>query len=147
MRDYDDIVVSEKIPKGTEYVSSSEGGVYENGVITWNIEKIEYSQSKTLTYTVNVTAKAGESIVSNGGMVGNIPSNSITTAIGRRELTDAETQGLKNIGNGSHRELEKYGVDTDFAENIYIHSNVNNGFGIVAGINSDVHMMDIVPGK
>ena len=40
-------------------------------------------------------------------------------------------------------ELYRITSDDDFAENIYIHSNVNNGFGIVAGINSDVHMMDM----
>ncbi|MBQ2325101.1 MAG: DUF11 domain-containing protein, partial [Clostridia bacterium] len=118
-RSYDNIVVTEKIPEGTEYVSSSEGGVYENGVITWNIEKIKYSRSETLSYTVRVLARAGESIVSDGGMVGNIPSNSIKTAVGRRSLTDAEKEILKNIGNGSGDDLGKYGVDTDFAENIY----------------------------
>ena len=44
-------------------------------------------------------------------------------------------------------ELYRITSDDDFAENIYIHSNVANGLGIVAGINSDVHMMDITPGK
>ena len=43
----------------------------------------------------------------------------ITTAVGRRNLTDAEKEILKNIGNSSSKDLEKYGVDTDFAENIY----------------------------
>ena len=50
-------------------------------------------------------------------------------------------------GNLKSFELYRITSDDDFAENIYIHSNVNNGFGIVAGINSDVHMMDITPGK
>ena len=44
-------------------------------------------------------------------------------------------------------ELYRITSDDDFAENIYIHSNVANGLGIVAGLNSDVHMMDITPGK
>lgn len=116
---YLNVVVTERIPEGTEYVSSSEGGVYENGVITWNIEEIKYSRTETLTYTVKVTAKAGESIVSDGGMVGNIPSNSITTAVGRRRLSDSEKEILVNIGSGSSTDLEKYGIDTDFAENLY----------------------------
>ena len=33
--------------------------------------------------------------------------------------------------------------DDDFAESIYIHSNVNNGFGIIGAVNSDVHIMDL----
>ena len=33
--------------------------------------------------------------------------------------------------------------DDDFAESIYIHSNVDNGFGIIGAVNSDVHMMDL----
>ena len=34
-------------------------------------------------------------------------------------------------------------LDDDFAESIYIHSNVDNGFGIIGAVNSDVHMMDL----
>ena len=34
-------------------------------------------------------------------------------------------------------------ADDDFAESIYIHSNVNNGFGIIGAVNSDVHLMDM----
>lgn len=55
---------------------------------------------------------------------------------------------LQTLTPDYYRYLKSFEVyritsDDDFAENIYIHSNVNNGFGIVAGINSDVHMMDM----
>lgn len=32
--------------------------------------------------------------------------------------------------------------DDDFAESIYIHSNVDHGFGIFAGVNSDIHIIE-----
>ena len=47
-------------------------------------------------------------------MVDKIPSNSITNKIGNAKLSEEEKTALKGIEN-----LESYGTDTDFAENIY----------------------------
>ena len=71
--DLKDIVVSDTIPEGSEFVSASDGGSYEDGVVTWNIANLDVGKQKKLyvvlkypsvtfttssTVTNNVTADA-----------------------------------------------------------------------------------------
>ena len=109
---YKGIDVTEKIPAGCEFVESD--GEFENGVITWNLGDIKPGETAEVSYTVKVTAEVGEKIVSDGGMVENIPSNRIENTVGAEKLSDSEKEALLKIES-----LNSFGGDTDFAENIY----------------------------
>ncbi|MCH7396490.1 gliding motility-associated C-terminal domain-containing protein [Belliella sp. DSM 107340] len=37
----ENFVVTDEIPEGTEFVSASNGGVFENGIVTWNLDNLE----------------------------------------------------------------------------------------------------------
>lgn len=124
--EYKDLVVTEKIPAGTTYVegSATEGGIYKDGVITWTLN-IPAGGVKNLTYKVTVTAKQGEEIVSTGGFVDRIPSNTIVNPVGGKKLSQAAQDGFKKFGQtDASKWRESYNIstlapDTDFAERIY----------------------------
>lgn len=119
--DYENLAVTEKIPEGCEYVkdSASEGGTYKNGVIKWDIEKIAPGECATLSYRVKVNKRYGDVIVSDGGMVDNIPSNVIKNTVGAKKLTDEEKTALSKISEAGKDGLSAFGSDTDFANAVY----------------------------
>ena len=119
--DYSNIVVTEKVPEGTELVAESivGGGKYENGIITWNIEKIASGESAKLGYSVKVTAPIGSVIVNNGGMVDNIPSNTLKNTVGGEKLEERQAALLAGVSASGADTLKKFGEDTAFANGIY----------------------------
>lgn len=121
LQDYENLVVTETIPQGCEYVEGSvtNGGKYDKGVITWNIEKIAAGESTELSYTVKVTADEGTVIVNDGGMVDNIPSNTIKNTVGGEKLSEASQDALLKIAQTGDEGLSTFGSDTDFANAIY----------------------------
>ncbi|MBQ7565540.1 MAG: S-layer homology domain-containing protein [Oscillospiraceae bacterium] len=123
--DFEDLVVTEKIPAGTEFVAGSAAdGTFENGMLTWKVN-IAAGESETLSYKVKVTASQGETIVSTGGFVGDIPSNTIKNAVGGKKLSAAAQDGLKKLAATPVAQWrETYNIsanatDLDFAERIY----------------------------
>ena len=118
---YKGIKVTEAIPTGTELVEDSivGGGTFADGVVTWDLADIAPGEKVTLSYTVKVTAEIGDTIVSDGGMVDKIPSNSITNKVGGEKLSEAEAEALAKIADGGDEGLKQFGKDTDFAEGIY----------------------------
>ena len=125
-KDYIGLTVTEKIPAGTTLVegSISEGGTVKSGVITWTVN-IASGGVKNLTYKVKVTAGKGQNIVSTGGFVADIPSNTIVNKVGGKKLNNAAMLGLSQFAkDGDAVWREKYNVsaldpDTNFAERIY----------------------------
>ena len=125
---YANLPVSETVPEYTELVRVSHGGeVDENGVIRWNIN-VPVGETVTLSYTVKVTGQPGDRIVNNGGFVGNIPSNSITTIVGGRKLSSATLLKMQNFftaGSSKWNSNDGYKIsadpekDTQFVERIY----------------------------
>lgn len=116
---YVGLPVSEMIPVGTEFVSASEGYTLENGVLSWKID-VPIGECVEITYTVRVTAEIGSKIVSDGGMVGNIPSNSITNTVGYKKLSEEQIAVIKSILNSNTEDFATtYGTNLDFAEGIY----------------------------
>ena len=123
---YKGLAVTEKIPAGTELVEGSvtEGGTYKDGTITWTVD-LAAGAVKNLTYKVKVTAKQGEEIVSTGGYVGNILSNTIVNRVGGKKLGDVAVEGLKKFGaTPANKWRETYNIsvhapDTAFAERVY----------------------------
>ena len=111
---YEPLTVTEKIPEGCEFVEANENASFKDGTVTWNISEIKPGETIELSYTVKVTAEVGETIVSDGGMVDNIPSNTIKNTVGAEKLSDSEKEALLKIDS-----LNSFGGDTDFAEGIY----------------------------
>ena len=124
--DYKDLVVTEKIPVGTELVpgSISAGGTYEDGMITWKVD-IAAGAAADLSYKVKVTASQGKTITSGGGFVGDIPSNVIVNRVGGAKLTADVQATLKKIADTPVKDwretynLSASATDLDFAERVY----------------------------
>lgn len=121
LKTYENLAVTEKIPENCELVEESitNGGKYENGVISWNIAKIAPGESAVLSYTVKVKGETGSAVVSGGGMVDNIPSNTIKNTIGGEKLSETEKTALSNISLQGVDGLKALGDDTAFANAIY----------------------------
>ena len=117
--DYKDVVITERIPEGTELVSATAGYTLANGVLSWTVN-INAAQTAEISYTVRVTAEVGSVITSDGGTVAGIPSNSISNKVGCLKLTDEQKNMLIEI---SRSDISKwstvYGTDLAFAEGIY----------------------------
>ena len=116
---YNDLEVSEVIPEGCDLIpdSVSDGGEVKNGKITWTLNDIKAGESKTVSYKVKVTSKAGSRIVSDGGFVDKIPSTVITNTVGEKKLSNEAKTELSNIASDTAI-LSEFGEDTAFAENI-----------------------------
>ena len=125
---YVDLPVSETVPEYTEFVRASHGAtVDENGVIRWNIN-VPVGETVTLSYTVKVTGQPGDRIVNDGGFVGKIPSNSITTIVGGQKLSSYTQMVMQNFftaGAAAWNSNDGYKIsadpekDTQFVERIY----------------------------
>ena len=117
--DYEDVLITEIIPEGTELVSASDGYDFENGVLTWNVD-IPIGSFAEISYTVRVTAEAGSIITSEGGSVASIPSNSISNKVVCGKLSDTHMDKFSEIvGSDTSTWKDEYGTGLDFAENIY----------------------------
>ncbi len=118
---YKDVVITERIPEGTELVSATAGYTLTDGVLSWTID-INAGQTAEISYTVRVIAEVGSVITSDGGMVAKIPSNSISNQVGYSKFTDAQKDTLTKISQTNITNWSKiYGTDLAFAEKIYNH--------------------------
>lgn len=123
---YANLVVTEKIPEGTQLVagSISDNGVYSNGVITWTLD-LQKGEKADLRYSVKVTAPMGSTIVSEGGTVADIASNSISNVVGGKNLSETALAGLTTLAQTDKSQwreqynISKLGTDLEFAERVY----------------------------
>lgn len=115
---YEDLVVTETVPTGTEFVSATEGGVYDetNNTITWTLD-INAGKSVTASYTVKVIDQIGDTIVNGGGFVADIPSNTIANRVGGEKLNEFAAMTLKDLTKSTAD--WDFGKDLTFAEKIY----------------------------
>lgn len=123
--DYAGLVVTETIPAGTVLVADSitAGGQYSNGTITWTID-VAAGATVECAYTVNVTGNIGDVITNGGGMVADIPSNTITNTIGGAKLENTKVEALADFYDEGVNKFAENGVgatrlDTKFASRVY----------------------------
>ncbi len=117
--DYKNVVITERIPEGTELISASAGYTLADGVLSWTVD-IGAGESAKISYTVRVTAEVGSVITNDGGMVARIPSNSISNQVGCSKFTGAQKKALTEISKTNITDWSKiYGTDLAFAEEIY----------------------------
>ncbi|MBQ7567161.1 MAG: S-layer homology domain-containing protein [Oscillospiraceae bacterium] len=93
---YSGLPVKETVPAGTELIAGSitGGGTASGSNITWTLN-VPAGETVTLTYQVKITAKRGETIVSGGGFVADIPSNTLRTTVSGKAPDAAKLQALK----------------------------------------------------
>lgn len=116
---YKDVVITERIPAGTEFVSATASYTLADGVLSWTMD-INAAQTAEISYTVRVTAEVGSVITSDGGMVAKIPSNSISNKVGCSKFTDTQKNELTKISQTNTANWsEIYGTDLQFAKEIY----------------------------
>ena len=91
--DYENLKITEPIPVGAKLLSFSDGGVAENGAITWTI-RVPAGQRVSVTYTVQVDAPCGSFVTFDAGTVDRIPTRTFRQKIGKDNLSDAQKAKL-----------------------------------------------------
>ena len=117
---YENLWVVEHIPANTQLVDAPNATVVGDA-IRWNVS-VPAGQTLNLSYTVQVTGEIGDTIVSTGGWVNNIPSNTITNTIGGEKLSNVDQAALYSLyaaGTSSWNIDTAEVTGTAFAEEIY----------------------------
>lgn len=89
------VTITDKIPAGTEFVSTENGGVYEDGTVTWTINA-KAAETGSVSFKVKVTEVAGGTAVENKGEIkvgNNEPkvTNKVQTIVpGKKETSKPE---------------------------------------------------------
>ena len=152
-----DVVITDEIPDGLILVadSISDGGVLENGVITWTIEKLEAGAEKTVSFMVTVPDVNEDTTWSNVAVVeaSNIPdepepSNPVDVEEGTPEVGIGKLQSV----NGAEATVEQQKVvagdivkyiikvsstGTENAKDVVVTDSVPAGLALVDGSISD----------
>ena len=123
---YNGLVVTEPIPEGTVLVpgSISQGGTCTGGVITW-VVNLQPGEQVQLSYDVQVTASVGSTLVSGGGWVAGIPSNTISNQVGGTKLSADKVAALQAFAQTptaqwrSTYNISKLATDLEFADRVY----------------------------
>ncbi len=95
---YENVALSEKIPAGTKLVAGSvtEGGSEKDGVISWSFN-VAAGDSVTVSYQLEVTAKAGETLSFEAGRLNDLPTRCEEIKVGASRLTEAQLKRLDRL--------------------------------------------------
>ena len=114
--DYRGLVVTDVIPKGTTLVDAGDYSFdATTGRITWKID-VPAGQTKTLSYTVEVTDSAGKYLVSRGGSVANIPMNTLRNRIGNGRPV---TKDMLEDYYATHSAPERFATQHAFIKDLF----------------------------
>ena len=98
--DYENIVITDAIPKNTELISLTEQGKNENGQLIWNVN-LPKGEKKIISYTVKVKddkSLLGKTIVSDSCIVDGLKLNKIETFINNKLIdTEAFREDASNL--------------------------------------------------
>lgn len=98
------VTITDIVPTGTEFVSAENGGVHENGTVTWVIKDAKKGQKGSVSFTVKVTGEAGGKDVLNKADVkvgNNKPkvTNEVKTFIPGKDSALAEGDTELQVGD------------------------------------------------
>lgn len=93
--DYRGLCIAETVPENTELICAP-GAAVSGNQLRWKVD-VPAGGSVKVAYTVRVTGGIGQRIVSGGGWVGNIPSNTIINTIGGRKLSRASLKNMQKF--------------------------------------------------
>ena len=121
---YKGLTVTETLPEGTTLISAPDAEVQGN-TLSWTID-LAPGEKRTLTYTVSVTAKRGETVVNGGGTVGGIASNTITNRVGGEKLSEKARKALSDFAaakiadwSSPTYKISKNDIGAAFADKVY----------------------------
>lgn len=124
---YRGLCVKEVLPEGTVLIPDSLDPVAQvsGNTITWMLDDLAAGERTQLTYRVRVSADLGSTIVSEGGFVAEIPSNSISNTVGGQKISQSKLDQLQTLAEmdpAQWREIyniSRLGTDLVFAERVY----------------------------
>ena len=100
------VPVTEKAPAGAKIKTPFAGAELSGDTMKLDVA-LKAGEEKTFTAEYEITAKRGETVVFDGGSVGDIPSNSIPIAVGGKKLTAEENAKLAAAAKGEYDNLLK----------------------------------------
>ena len=100
------VPVTEKAPAGAKIKTPFPGATVEGDTMKFDVE-LKAGDVKTFTAEYEITAAFGETVVFDGGMVGDIPSNSIPIQVGGAKLNADDTAKLAAIAKGEYDQVLK----------------------------------------
>ena len=119
-KDYAALPVTEIIPAGAALKadSVSVGGKENSGKLEWTLN-IPAGKTETVSYTVTVTGKRGETVKLTGGNVGGIRDNDISVPVSGAALSPEAQTKLKNIGDSYKLLQDRKLTGSKFADTVY----------------------------
>jgi len=98
-----DVKITDTIPGNTTYVegSADNGGVYNNGIVTWNIENVPAWSTVTVTFKVKVNEGIGAKVIENTATVEDETNSYITNKVTNYTVKDEVEKTVYIDGNTS----------------------------------------------
>lgn len=117
---YSDLVLTEQLPAGTEFVSSTVTPTQNGDKLTWNVPSVSAGGSVSISYTVRVTG--GTQIVSPKGTItasgeGYLGTKELTHEVVAQQLDAAKPAGI--TASSVTPDATAPRADTDAAEDVY----------------------------
>ena len=98
------VVVTDKVPAGTEFVSADNGGVCENGTVTWKIDDVASGAEGSVSFKVHVTIDAVGHSIENQAQVKIGDHNPVTTT--KTENQNIEQPSPASVTLTAHKTLK-----------------------------------------
>ena len=97
------VVVTDKVPAGTEFVSADNDGVCENGTVTWKIDDVASGAEGSVSFKVHVTIDAVGHSIENQAQVQIGDHNPVTTT--KTENKNIEQPSPASVFLTAHKTL------------------------------------------
>lgn len=98
------VTVTDAVPAGTEFVSADNGGVCENGTVTWNIANVASGTEGSVSFKVCVTIDAVGNSIENQAQVQIGDHNPVTTT--KTENKNIEKPSPASVFLTAHKTLK-----------------------------------------
>ena len=115
LQDYENLTVTEPLPRGANFLSCSEGGAVSGNTVTWTI-RVPKGQRVSVTYAVQVDMPCGEFVTFASGSVDRIPTRTFRLKVGCAKLSDEQQEKLAAVKVFSSKDTFE---DLDFVNRFY----------------------------
>ena len=145
-----DITITDAVPAGTEFVDAANGGVHNNGTVTWNFEDVAVDGEVTATFRVKVTEKAmhlnGTSVNNQAQViVGNHPAVTTNTTSNPPEgkkvthVDSTPVEGSVQVGDRLLYTVDYHNDTDETITNLVIRDQVPAGTSLVVANKDGVY--------
>ena len=112
---YAHLPVCEPIGEGTEFVSCSEGGVFGQNAVSWELN-VPATKEVRVSYTVKITKKCGETVTFPAGTIASVPTRTFKQKVGKAPLT---AQQRKTLAELKAAPASEHFEDLDYVNRFY----------------------------